>query len=100
MQSIVLIRYRAGSGAALLRRMPGQCRLLSLCTFRPRCGSLVSGTRLKLSTLAADNTSVLSHIGRKHKNPPWRCRRQYNTPALLRQTLRTNHVSVRLGNLL
>src|SRR4029434_908195 len=51
-------------------------RPLSLCTFHQRCGSRVSGSLLKLSALAVDNTSVLFHMGRKHKNPPWLSRRQ------------------------
>jgi hypothetical protein len=68
MPSIVVIRHRAGGSAA--QAHAGQRKPLSLCAFYQRCGSLFSGILLKLSALAADNTSVLSHMGRKHKNPP------------------------------
>src|SRR5215470_6873965 len=54
--SIVVIRHRAGGSAAQVHT--GQRGPLSLCTFHRYCGSLVSGLLLKLSALAADNTSV------------------------------------------
>jgi len=58
---MIVIRYSAGSNSA--QAHAGQRRPLSLCTFCQRCESLVSGIFLKLSALAADNTSVLFHMG-------------------------------------